>query len=122
MDELFPLSPLLGLLIVVFGVKALLEAVLDSRVHHKLIGSNPSDELVRTLLVEKKKLRRQDSLRWGLILFCVAVGLGIIERAGWETLTPGGFAILLGATGVGHLLFFVADRVVTWLDGPAPRA
>jgi hypothetical protein len=87
-----------------------IKAVADARVRSKLIAANPSDELIRALLVEEEQQRRQASLRWGIVLSCLAGAFGLIEAFGWEDVSPGVIAVLLGATGIGNLVFFAIAR------------
>ena len=40
---------------------------------------------------------------------CLAVGFALIECFGWDDVTPGAIAVLLGATGIGNLVVLL-DR------------
>ena len=48
--------------------------------------------------------------RWGVVLVCLAVGFALIEFFGWDDVTPGAIAVLLGATGVGNLVSYYISR------------
>jgi hypothetical protein len=48
-----------------------------------------------------------------MVLAGLAGGLAIIEAVGWREPTPGVFAILLGATGLGNLAAFAVTRWLT---------
>ena len=49
-------------------------------------------------------------LVFGIVLTSLAVGFGLIEWFGWDEITPGAIAVLLGATGVGNLAFYTIAR------------
>jgi hypothetical protein len=40
----------------------------------------------------------------------LAVGFALIQYFGWDEVTPGAVAVLLGATGVGNLISFYVSR------------
>jgi len=82
------------------------KAWIDARVRGKLVASNSSQDLIQAVLSNDEESRRLAPLRWGIVLTCLAAGLAVIEALGWREPTPGVFAILVGATGVGHLIFF----------------
>src|SRR5688572_29693123 len=95
------LIPITLFLCVTYAIKALL----DARTRAKLIAANGSEELIRTLVQNEEQQQRHASLRWGIVLAALAVGFGLIEYFGWDDVTPGAIAVLLGATGVGNLVF-----------------
>ena len=41
---------------------------------------------------------------------CLAVGFALIEFFGWDDITPGAIAVLLGATGFGNLVSYYISR------------
>ena len=87
-----------------------LKAVLDARTRSKLIASNGSSDLIRTLVQNEEEANRHASLRWGIVLTSLAAGFALIEWFGWQDITPGAIAVLLGATGVGNLAFYSIAR------------
>lgn len=88
-----------------------IKVVVDARTRRQMVQSNGSEDMLRTLVEGEEARRRQASLRWGVVLVALAVGFGLIEAMGWDELTPGVFAVLLGATGLGNLAaYFVANR------------
>lgn len=105
-DEFLILIPITLFVCIAYAIKA----IADARVRGKLIGSNTSDELVRTMLVGEETQRRHSSLRWGVTLLCLAGGFGLIELFGWNRVTPGAIAVLLGATGIGNLAYYTIAR------------
>ncbi len=100
------LIPITLFLCVTYAIKALL----DARTRAKLIAANGSEEMIRTLVQNEEQQHRHTSLRWGIVLTSLAVGFGLIEYFGWDDVTPGAIALLLGATGVGNLAFYSIAR------------
>jgi hypothetical protein len=87
-----------------------IKALLDARTRNKLIAANGSEEMIRSLVQNEEQQRRHASIRWGVVLVCLAVGFALIEFFGWEDVTPGAIAVLLGATGVGNLVSYYISR------------
>lgn len=87
-----------------------IKAVADASVYRRLITGNTSDELTRTLIAAAESRRKTDSLRWGVILAFLAAGFALIAVMGWDEVTPGVIAILLAATGAGHLTCYAIQK------------
>ena len=87
-----------------------IKAVVDAHARRKLVQSNGSEEMLRTIIEGEETRRRQGSLRWGVILVALAVGFGLLEAFDWQEPSPGLFAILLGATGLGNLAAYYLAR------------
>jgi hypothetical protein len=87
-----------------------IKAVVDARVRKQLVSSNGSPDLVASILRGDEANRRLSSLRWGITLVMLALGFGIVEAAGWQDITPGVIAVLVGAIGLGNLASFAAAR------------
>ena len=87
-----------------------IKAVVDARVRKQLVSSNGAPDLVRSILAGDESNRRLSSLRWGITLVALALGFGIVEAAGWQDVTPGVIAVLIGAIGLGNLASFAASR------------
>ena len=86
-----------------------IKVVVDARTRRAMVQSNGSEDMLRSILEGEETRRRQSSLRWGAILVTLALGFGLIEAFGWTEVSPGVFAVLLGATGIGNLVaYFVA--------------
>jgi hypothetical protein len=100
------LIPIVLFLCITYAIKA----VLDARTRAKLIAANGSEELIRSLVQNEEQQRRHASVRWGVVLVCLAIGFALIEFFGWDDITPGAVAVLLGATGVGNLVSFYISR------------
>ena len=93
-----------------FCITYIIKAVLDARTRGKLIAANGSEELIRSLVQNEEQQRRHASIRWGVVLVSLAVGFALIEWFGWDDVTPGAIAVLLGATGVGNLVSYYISR------------
>ena len=101
------LIPITLFLCITYAIKA----VLDARMRGKLLSPpDASEELIRSLVQNEELQRRHASVRWGVVLVCLAVGFALIEFFGWDDVTPGAIAVLLGATGVGNLVSFSISR------------
>ena len=87
-----------------------IKAVVDAYTRRRIVESHGSEELVRSLIDGEASRRRHASLHWGSVLVALALGFGLIELIGWNEITPGAIALLLGATGLGNFVFFVLER------------
>ena len=87
-----------------------IKTVVDAYTRRRIIETRGSEELVRSLLEGEATRRRLASLHWGSVLVALAVGFGLVEWMGGERVTPGVVAVLLGATGLGNLAFFLLER------------
>ena len=87
-----------------------IKAVIDARARRQMVQSHGSEEILRTILEGEELRRRQSSLRWGVILVALAVGFGLLETFDWQDASPGLFAVLLGATGLGNLAAYYLAR------------
>ena len=90
-----------------------IKAIVDARVRRQLFRENVSQDLVRSIIEGDEARRRHASLRWGVVLLALAIGFVAIEAFDWRDLTPGVIAILLGATGLGNLVYFAIGRKLT---------
>jgi len=100
------LIPITLFICVVYAIKV----VVDARTRAKLIASNGSEDLIRSLVQAEALQRRHASLRWGILLLSVGIGFALIEAFGWDQITPGVVAVLLGVTGLGNLAAYAASR------------
>jgi hypothetical protein len=88
-----------------FAVVFVIKLLVDARMRYLFFQSG-SPEVVAALFAGEEKLRRTSSLRWGLVLTCLALGLAIATQAQWSAFSLPGLAVLLGAAGIGNLLAF----------------
>jgi hypothetical protein len=88
-----------------------IKLIVDARVRWKMLrGGTGSEDLVRSMMQGEELRRRHASLRWGITLLTLAIGFGVIQLMGWTEINAGVVALLIGATGVGNVLSFVASR------------
>ena len=50
------------------------------------------------------------SLHWGCVMLALALGFAGVELIGADHITPGTIALLLGATGLGNVAYYLLDR------------
>lgn len=100
------LIPITLFVCIVYAIKA----VVDSRVRQKMVDSNGSQDLVRSMLEGEELRRRHGSLRWGVTLVALAIGFAVVDAGNWNEITPAVIAILLGATGLGNLAYYAIAR------------
>ena len=100
------LIPITFFLVIGYAIKV----VVDARVRKQMINSNVAEDLVRTMLQGEEARQRHGSLRWGITLVALAIGFGLVEAGGWNDITPGVIAVLLGAMGLGNLAFYALSR------------
>lgn len=105
-DLLLPFIPIALFVCIAYAIKA----VVDARSRQHMVASNGSQDLVRSILEGEESRRRHGSLRWGIVLFALAVGFALIEATGLDELGPGTFAVLLGTTGLGNLAYYFVSR------------
>ncbi len=100
------LVPLALVVCIAYSIKV----VVDAYTRRRIIESRGSEELVRSLLEGDAMRRRLASLHWGCVLLALAVGFGLVELLGAKGVTPGVIALLLGATGLGNLGYYLLER------------
>ncbi|MFT3897764.1 MAG: hypothetical protein QM719_08720 [Thermomonas sp.] len=87
-----------------------IKAVVDAGVRRKMVDANGSQDLVRSMLEGEEVRRRHGSLRWGITLLAVGLGFAVITAFGLDDLRPSTLAILLSATGIGNLAYYLLAR------------
>ena len=100
---------------VVYTIKLLVDARM-----RWLFFQGGAPETVEALYQGEERVRRQGSLRWGLVLCSLAAGLAVASVAGWPPLALPSIAVLLGALGVGNLAAFFAARMLEGRTGGGP--
>jgi len=100
------LIPITLFLCIVYAIKV----VVDARVRRRMIESNGSHELVRSIMAGEDLRQKHSSLRWGITLLAIGVGFGVVEAGGWQEVTPGVIAVLAIATGLGNLAYYALTR------------
>ncbi|TKR30536.1 hypothetical protein FCE95_10495 [Luteimonas gilva] len=100
------LVPIVLFICITYAIKA----VVDAHVRRKMVESNGSQDLLRSILEGEEIRRRHSSLRWGVVMVALAIGLGLMQAFGWDEPSPGVFALLIGATGLGNLAYYFGVR------------
>ena len=93
-----------------FAIAYTIKVIADMLVRRRLVESNTSEDLVRSMLAGEAERSRTGSLRWGIVMVALAVGFGLVEAGGWNDMTPGVLGILLGTTGLGNLAYYALAR------------
>lgn len=94
--------PVALFLCITYAFAALLEAV----TRYRMIKEGSSEALLSELLAHDARRRRLSSLRWGIFLVAIGLGLALTQALGWTQPTPGSIALLAIFTGAGQLLFY----------------
>lgn len=94
----------------IVGIAYSIKTVVDAYTRRRIIESRGSDDLVRSLLEGDATRRRHASLHWGSVLIALAAGFGLVELIDANHVTPGVIALLLGATGLGNLVYYILGR------------
>lgn len=102
-DVLLPITLIIG---IVYAIRI----VVDNRFRRHLVNSAASRDMIESLLRHEERSQRLSALRWSIVLLALALGFAIVEANHWQEITPGFIAVLLGATGLGNLVFWVISR------------
>jgi uncharacterized membrane protein YedE/YeeE len=111
-------DPSLVLIALFIAIAYTIRAVVEARARTKLLQSNPTESLVHSILRREERARRHTSLRWGIVVTCLAAGFMVVELMNWEEVSPGVIAVLLGATGLGNILSYFVCRRLEERDDP----
>lgn len=87
-----------------------IKVIVDGYTRRRIMDARGSEELARELLEGEATRRRQASLQWGCVMVALAAGFGLVDSIRADTITPGVIALLLGATGIGNLVFYALAR------------
>jgi hypothetical protein len=104
--------PIALFLAVVYTIKLLV----DARMRYLFFKAGAPDT-VEALFRGEEHMRRMGSLRWGLVLLTLGLGLAVAAKMDWPALSLPSLALLVCTLGLGNLLAFVAARA---LDRPPP--
>ncbi|WP_333677892.1 hypothetical protein [Dyella sp.] len=102
--------PIVLFLCVTFGITYIVRLLVTARLRIKMLQACGSKELVEAVVQGDAQRDQMSALRWGILTLVEAIGFGIIQLVGWDDVNPGVVAMLLGAFGLGSLLFFVLAR------------
>jgi hypothetical protein len=94
-----------------FAIVLAIKVVVDARWKKRLVETNPSEELMKSVMAADELARRLSALKWGLVLTLIGVAFGVIEAGNLSSDSPGAWGILFAASGVGLLAYhFIANR------------
>jgi hypothetical protein len=79
--------------------------VVDARVRKQIAESHVSTELVQAMLKIDDINHRLSALKWGIVLTCLGLGLGLVDALNFYQHSPGAYGILIGACGAGLLIY-----------------
>jgi hypothetical protein len=96
---------------VVYTIKLLV----DARMRF-LFFKGGAPDTVEALYRGEERARRLASMRWGLVLCCLALGLTAAAAMEWQALSLPSLAVLVAALGLGNLACFFAAQ---YLDKPS---
>lgn len=98
---------IIALLIPIVGfvcLFAIVRAVIDGRVKRRLAETQASEAMVRALFEADADRRRQETLKWGLLLGAIGLSLVVTDLLGLGGDDPGAYGLLLGAAGLALLV------------------
>jgi hypothetical protein len=110
MNEAGIIIPVVFFCSITFAITYVVKLLVGARVRVKMLQSCSSAELIQSIVQSEDHLSRMASLRWGIVLTMEAIGFGLIQYAGWITVTPGVVGLLIGAFGLGSLVYFLVAR------------
>ena len=84
-----------------------IKVIIDGKVRKRIAETNPSEDLVKAMLIADEQSRRLSALKWGLVLTIVGVAFGLISALHMDSDNPGAYGLLIGAAGVGMLAYHV---------------
>ena len=88
-----------------FAIVLAIKVVVDARWRKRLVETNPSEELMKSVMAADELSRRLSALKWGLVLTLIGVAFGVIDGANLSSDSPGAWGILFAASGVGLLVY-----------------
>jgi hypothetical protein len=104
------LIPLTLFLCITLGITYIARLLVNARLRVKMLQACGSKELVEAVLQGDSHREQMTALRWGILTAAEAIAFGIIQAMGWTAINAGVIAMLLGAFGIGSVLFFVLAR------------
>jgi hypothetical protein len=103
------LIPMVLFISVVLAIKV----IMDAKVRRRIAEANPSEDLVKAMLIADEQSRRLSALKWGLVMTVVGLAFGLISALRLSSDNPGSYGLLIGAAGVGMLAYHaLANRKV----------
>ena len=104
------LVPIALFLCITLGITYVVRLLVHARLRVKMLQACSSKELVEAVLQGDSHRDQMTALRWSILTLTEAIAFGIIQATGWTVINAGVVAALLGAFGLGSVLFFVLAR------------
>ena len=82
-----------------------IKVIVDSRWRKRLVETNPSEELMKSVMAADEVSRRLSALKWGLVLTLIGIAFGVIDGLHMSSDSPGAWGVLFAATGIGLLAY-----------------
>ncbi|MFZ5635641.1 MAG: hypothetical protein ACOY82_03545 [Pseudomonadota bacterium] len=98
--------PLALFVCITYAFRVLVDAIM----RYRMLREPGTEDLLRSILQGEQAERRLSSLRWGLLATALAIGFAIIEATGIDEVGPGAIAVLLAATGLSQLAYYLLTR------------
>jgi hypothetical protein len=104
------LVPIAAIVLFFWGIVALTRTISDGRLRRRILEMNPSPELVRAMAITPKQdPALATSLRWGIVITTVALGIMTVGYFNIEE-TAFGFGVVLLGAGVGLLIYYAIAK------------
>lgn len=91
-------------------VVVVIRIVVEARLRRRLAETHATDDLVRSLTEADDVLRRQSSLKWGLVLALMGLSLCLVDLFGLGVEDPMAFGLIIGSAGLGMLGYHALRR------------
>lgn len=93
-------------------IVAIIKIVTDYRLRNKLLETQASEELARSLLTTERLFHlksdsRHTALKWGLVLTLMGAAFGLMTHWQLGPNEPATFGLLFAAAGIGLLLYYL---------------
>lgn len=89
----------------------IVKLISDNRLRRKVLDSAASEEMADTLLDRQwAEPHTRSALKWGLVLFSLGLGVLVVDLLALGFESPLAYAVLLLATGLALLGFYVIER------------
>lgn len=99
--------PMVLFVCIAYAVKV----IVDARVRRRMVETNGSEELVKTLMESDEQTRRVSALKWGMVLTSIGIAFFIQQMTKLSEDDPATYGLLFVAAGVGLLGYhFVAGK------------
>lgn len=107
MEDIFAmLIPMVGFVCVV----GIIKIITDNRVRRRLAETHATEDMVRSILEADERNRDEGSLKWGIVAVVIAISFALIDIFDMSPERPGTFGLVIGAAGVGLLVYRLARK------------